>query len=213
MQVALSINARNETDARDLARHAARIVPRGGIVHIDIGDGIYTPNTTWDDAVAWRTMAPAGVKTEVHLMARDWESRLVPWLEAGAFRVIIHIGLASVNEAKRAREVAARYGAEVMLSISLADDVVDALAYADFASFQILAVIAGRSGQIFNESAIQKIKDLRVAVPNAILEVDGGITPIIAARANEAGADIVVSYSYIRDADNPKEAYEKLVSL
>ena len=220
MQVALSINARNETDARDLVRHAARIVPQGGIVHIDIGDGIYTPNTTWDDAVAWRAMAPAGIKTEVHLMARDWEARLVPWLEAGAFRVIIHISLASVNEAKRAREVAARYGAELMLSISLADDVVDALAYADFASFQILAVLAGRSGQVFNESAIKKIKDLRAAFPNAILEVDGGITPLIVARAKEAGsprggagADIVVSSSYIWNADNPKEAYEKLVSL
>ncbi|MEK9186158.1 MAG: hypothetical protein AAB885_01085, partial [Patescibacteria group bacterium] len=65
MQVALSINARNEAEARDYARRAARIVPQGGSIHIDVGDGIYTPNATWGDAVSWRAMAPAGIKTEV----------------------------------------------------------------------------------------------------------------------------------------------------
>lgn len=210
MQVALSINAQSEAEARDYARRAAHIIPVGGIAHIDIGDGIYTPNATWGDAGAWRALAPVGIKTEVHLMARDWEARLVPWLEAGAFRIIIQVGLVRTDEAKRAREVAARYGAEIMLSVSLADEVADALAYAGFASFQILAVAAGRSGQAFNESAFQKIQALRAAAPNAILEVDGGITPVIAARALDAGADIAVSSSYVWNADNPQAAYERL---
>lgn len=210
MQVALSINARDASEARDLALRAIHIVPQGGIIHIDISDGIYTANATWDDAVEWRTFAPHGIKTEVHLMARDWESRLVSWLNAGAFRIIIQADLADKDGARRAKEIVSRYGAELMLSFPLHDDTHDFSPYAAFTAFQVLAVPAGKSGQKFDERALQKINALRAAFPNAILEVDGGITPVIATRVADAGANIVVSSSYIWNATSPKQAYEQL---
>ncbi len=216
MQVALSINARDAVQARDRALRAATILPPAGIIHIDIGDGIYASIVSWGDAAAWRALAPTGIKTEVHLMARDWESRCVPWLEAGAFRIIIQADLADREDARRAREITARYHAELMLSFSLRDDSADVSSYAEFAeftAFQVLAVPAGRSGQKFDERAIQKIQALRAAFPHAILEVDGGITPVLAARAKEAGADIVVSSSFIWNAESPKEAYELLTRI
>ena len=213
MQVALSINARNEAEARNLALRAARIVSQDGIIHIDVCDGAYTQNASWGDASCWRAITPKGIKTEVHLMARDWEARLVPWLHAGAFRIIVPVDVIGVDEATRAREVAARYGAELMLSVSLADAILSAVSYVGFGAFQILAVPTGRSGQQFNEGAIKKIKALRAAMPNAILEVDGGMTPLNAARAGEAGADIIVSSSYIWNAENPHEAYQSLLRI
>jgi pentose-5-phosphate-3-epimerase len=66
---------------------------------------------------------------------------------------------------------------------------------------------------VFDGRAIEKIKALRAAFPDAILEVDGGITPVTAARAKDAGADIVVSSSYIWSAESPHEAYEKFLAI
>ena len=213
MQVALSINAQSSAEARDFMLRAAHIVPTHGMVHVDICDGLYAPYHTFADAGAWRALAWKGIKAEVHLMARDWEVRLVPWLETGMMRVIVPAGMADAEDLRRAGDVAARYGAELMPSFSLTDGITDFLPYAASAAFQILAVPAGRSGQLFDESALQKIKSLRALFPNAILEVDGGVTPVVAAQAKDAGADIVVSSSYIWNAENPKEAYEKLLQI
>lgn len=199
MRVALSINAYDAVEARDLLLRAPHIVGHDGIVHIDVHD------TSFQDV-----MVPRDVKTEVHLMVCDWEVRLVPWLEAGVFRIIIQVGFAGVDEARRAREVAARYGAEIMLSIALEDTIHHIAPYIGFTAFQILAVPMGQSGQKCSESALERIAILRAAVPDAILEIDGGMTPITVARAKEAGADIAVSSSYIWGAENPKDAYSAL---
>ena len=202
MQVALSINARDGAEARDLALRAPRIVGENGMAHIDVHpqsfQGIFVPQS---------------IKTEVHLMVRDWEGRLVSWFEAGVFRVVIPAEYMDTDTMRRAREVAARYGATIMPSFSYADDTVDFSSYGGFTAFQILAVPAGKSGHIFDSRAIEKIKALRVAFSDAILEVDGGMNPLTAARVKDAGADIVVSFSYVWGADSPHEAYEKLVSL
>lgn len=198
MQVALSINARDAAEARDLALRAPRIIGAEGMVHADVHPQSFQGVTV-----------PKGMRTEVHLMVRDWEARLVPWFEAGAFRAVIPANYMDTASMRRSREVAARYGATVMPSFSYDDDTADFSAYAGFTAFQVLAVPAGKSGQRFDMRAIEKLKALRTAFPDAILEVDGGMTPVTAARAKDAGADIAVSSSCIWNAESPHEAYEK----
>ncbi|MDO8582503.1 MAG: hypothetical protein Q7R63_00715 [bacterium] len=202
MQVALSINAHDAVEARDLALRAPRIVGLRGIVHLDVHDNSFHG-----------VMVPKGVQTEVHLMAPDWEARLVPWFAAGAFRAAIPAHLMDVHSLRRACEVAARYGAAIMPSFAYDDETTDFSGFVGVGAFQILAVPAGKSGQRFDMRAIQKIKALRAAFPDAILEVDGGMTPVTAARAKDAGADIVVSSSCIWGADSPKEAYDTLFRI
>jgi ribulose-phosphate 3-epimerase len=199
MQIALSINARDAAEARDLALRAPRIMGAGGMVHMDVHDASFQG-----------VMVPQSVKTEVHLMVRDWESRLTSWLEAGVFRAIIPAEYMDKENMHRAQEVATRYGAHIMPSFSYADETADFSPYVGFSAFQILAVPAGKSGQAFDMRAIEKIKALRAAFLDAILEVDGGMTPVFVARAKDAGADIVVSSSCIWGAESPHEAYEQL---
>ena len=50
-------------------------------------------------------------------------------------------------------------------------------------------------------------------LPHAIIEVDGGITPETAKWAKDAGADIVVSASYIFGSKDPEGAYEELKKI
>ena len=79
--------------------------------------------------------------------------------------------------------------------------------------FQVLAVDPGRAGQGFQPVVLEKIKLLRQKAPNAKIEVDGGINLKTAALVKGAGADIVVSASYILNSDNPAERYRQLQSL
>lgn len=202
MQVALSINVRTAEEARDLALRAPRIVGVGGIVHMDVHANSFQGVTV-----------PKGMQTEVHLMVPDWEAHLVPWFTAGAFRGVIPADFMDVHSLRRACEVAARHKASIMPSFAYDDETTDFSGFAGVGAFQILAVPAGKSGQRFDMRAIQKIKALRAAFPDAILEVDGGMTPVTAARAKDAGADIVVSSSCIWGAENPHEAYEKFTRI
>ena len=202
MQVALSINARTAEEARDLALRAPRIVGAGGMVHMDVHPHSFQG-----------VMVPQGMKTETHLMVADWEVRLVPWFTAGAFRAVIPADFMDAHSLRRACEVAARYSATIMPSFAYDDEITDFSGFAGVSAFQILAVPAGKSGQRFDMRAIQKIKTLRAAFPDAILEVDGGMTPVTAARAKDAGADIVVSSSCIWGAESPHEAYEKFARI
>ena len=202
MQVALSINAGDAAEARDLALRAPRIVGRGGMVHVDVHAGSFQG-----------VVAVQVAQVEAHLMVRDWEALLVPWLESGAFRAVIPAEYMDGGSMRRAREVAARYGAAIMPSFSYADETSDFSPYAGFTALQVLAVPAGKSGQTFNMRAMEKIKTLRTAFPSAILEVDGGITPTVAARAKDVGADIIVSSSCIWGAESPHEAYKRFTRI
>ncbi|MEK7590394.1 MAG: ribulose-phosphate 3-epimerase, partial [Patescibacteria group bacterium] len=60
---------------------------------------------------------------------------------------------------------------------------------------------------------IGKIEFLRGRAPNAKIEVDGGINLEIVKLVKEAGADIIVSASYIFQSKNPKAAFEELTRI
>jgi ribulose-phosphate 3-epimerase len=57
---------------------------------------------------------------------------------------------------------------------------------------------------------IEKIVALRKAHPELLIEVDGGITPETAARCIAAGADQLISGSYIFADENPAAALARL---
>ena len=214
MQIALSINAADSGEARDLLLRARDIVPPLGWIHIDVGDGAYNPVANWGDASEFAaTMKDMpGMNAEVHLMAEDYEERIVPWLEAGAKRVIVQADL--LRDAEYLMELGEKYGATMMLSVPPHIPVSDlAPYYGKFGAFQILCVTPGTSGQAFQEGALATIAAVRAAVPDAIIEADGGMAPDTLRRAKAAGADIAVSSSYVWKAVDPKRAYAELLSI
>lgn len=210
MQVIPAINVRDGAEAERLVHKAAQFLPAGGWIHIDVRDGVYSSQATGDSSARYGTWLMAhDLKAEVHLMALDYESRLAPWLEIGAKRVIIPVEL--VRDAEYLAELQKKYSADIMISLVVEMNE-DALTpyFKIFNQFQILAVQPGLSGQSFDERALQKISFVRAASPHAIIEVDGGITPCVARRIKDAGADIVVSASYIWGSEDSGKAYQEL---
>jgi ribulose-phosphate 3-epimerase len=77
----------------------------------------------------------------------------------------------------------------------------------------VLAVQPGPAGQTFLPFVEEKIRFLREAVPDAIIEVDGGMNPDTARLVKVMGADTIVSSNYIFSAADPKKAYEELRAI
>ncbi len=205
MYISLAINAVTEEDVRRLMTRVPKILPSHGTIHFDVS-AVSNISPEFLNLKSYLL----NHRFEVHFMVPDWEYRLVPWLEAGVKRVIVQVEDLG-GSAANLIEVASRYGAEAMLSIAL-ETPLEALApyYGRFHAFQIMGVPLGKSGQPFDPRALERIRAVRTACPDAILQLDGGVTLETARLAKAVGADSVASSSYIWNSADPKAAYEEL---
>lgn len=178
-------------------------------IHLDVVDGVFAPHKTWGRAEDLAQVV-TNLKIEVHLMVEKPEKQIEDWLKAGAKRVIVH--LEAFTEPNFVLETVQRYNAEIVLAANPATPA-DAfgLFLNSFNFFQILAVDPGLAGQKFQDKALEKIKFLRGRAPKVKIEVDGGVNLESAKIVKAAGADILVSASYIfNHPEGPAAAYEEL---
>ncbi len=198
----------------DLKEKLDKVVPYTDWVQIDISDGIFTPNTTWNNPADLEKIK-TDVNLEIHLMIKNPEDYIEEWIGSGAKRIIVHVS--SVDEyrkidviAKKIKSRGLEFGVGLSPDVSV-DSVKEIITLADIVL--LLAVNPGFSGQQFQPAILEKIKDLRKLFSNVKIEVDGGINKETAKQCIDAGADILVSASYIFDSDNIKEAIETLKNL
>lgn len=182
-------------------------------VHLDVSDARFTFNRSWGDPEGWQAFK-SKVNLEVHLMVEEPERVAEEWFKAGAKRLIVHVETLQQETAEEIVKLGKKYGASVMLAAN-PETRTEALApyTAMFKEFQALGVIPGPSGQGFQQITLEKIKFWRKEVPDAVIEVDGGVTPEVARLAKDAGADIVVSATHIFDSNDPKQALEELKNV
>lgn len=179
-------------------------------IHLDVADGRFTFNKTWGDPVKWKNLG-AKLKLEVHLMVEEPEKIAQEWLEAGAKRLIVHAETLTPGSVEKILSLAKEYGAEAMLAFSPETGLETAAEYIGlFQEFQILAVHPGLPAQNFLPLVLEKVKALRGEYPKARIEVDGGINSETGKLSKNAGADILISASYIFGDQNPSEAYKSL---
>lgn len=183
------------------------------MAHFDVADGIFTFYKSWDEPEILKDIDPT-FDFEVHLMVENLQSETKRWLAAGARRVIAHVEVLSPALFAAIADMARAAGAEVALALNPETPISEAEPYfGSVSNFLILAVHPGLSGQKFLPLVLEKIKSLRRDVPNAKIEVDGGINPETARVAIAAGADSLVSGSDIFDNSDPKGEYENLRSI
>jgi len=183
------------------------------MMHLDVSDGTFDASNTWADPMAWVALK-SPFALEVHLMVEHPETHADDWLEAGARRLIVHLETLTPQTLHEIISTAARYNAEVMIS-SKPDSIAEEYApyLRDHSAFQVLAVPPGPAGQTFLPFVTEKIRMIREALPDAIIEVDGGMNPETVRQVKDAGADTIVSSNYIFNAADPKKAYEELCAI
>lgn len=213
-----------EKEFSQIQRKIALVEPYVNWVQIDVSDGNFAPNVTWNNPEDLQNL-DASLFIEVHLMISNPEKYLDAWISSGAKRIIVHIGGVSeershtlqddlfhsvLDMAKQVRDQGLEFG--IALNPEVAISVIeDLIPKADLILF--LAVAPGWGGQKFKEIVLEKIKSLRKSHPEVKIEVDGGITPETGKKCIEAGADILVSGSYIFNSEDIQKAIDDLKSL
>ncbi len=206
------IPAINEVDIREVERKI-RLAEGFGAewAQIDVSDGRFGTAPTGVTPALLASISTK-LKYEIHLMTEEPERDIEMWLMEGVRRIIFH--LESASNPILLRKLCGEYQVEAGLAVQAATS--EEFIYpflAQFGFWQVLAVLPGKSSQVFEERALQKIKFLREKAPSVIIEVDGGVNLEVAKKVKEAGANLVASASFIFDDPDPAGAYNLLKSI
>lgn len=177
-------------------------------VHIDFIDGKFANNTTYLDFGPFKKYSEF-FSLEAHLMVDEPIDYLDELANAGFKRFVAHVERMSdqVEFVARAQELGM-----VGLGLDL-DTPLDSIKInlEDLDLVLLMSVVAGKSGQEFDQKVIEKIKSLREVFLGKI-EIDGGVNDSTLVKAKEAGADNFCVNSFLFNED-PKGQYRLLESL
>jgi ribulose-phosphate 3-epimerase len=175
--------------------------------HVDVMDGNFVKNLTVGACVV------KDIKTDVpldcHLMINNPHLYIEEFAKAGAYLITIHAEASRhlPEDITKIKNLGCKAGVSINPDTSV-DSIAKVLPMVDLVL--IMSVHPGFGGQKFIPEVLEKVKWLREHYPNLDIQIDGGITDKTAPLAVAAGANILVSGSYILKNDNPAEAVEKL---
>lgn len=183
------------------------------MIHFDIMDGYFVPNLTFGSVVIKALRPLTKLFFDTHLMVR-WPDKIVDdCIKSGSQLITIHAE-SDVNIKKILTHIKSK---KVLAGISInpGTDIEKIKPYLKFLDLiLIMTVHPGFSGQKFKKEVLKKIsraKELANKVnKNIKIQVDGGINDLTGPEAIKAGADILVSASYIFGSKNYKKAVAAL---
>lgn len=175
-------------------------------LHLDVMDGVFVPNISFGfpviDAVAKACTKPL----DVHLMIVHPENYIRQVAATGAMIMNVHYE-ACTHLHRTVQEIhAAGMKAAVTLNpatpVCVLEDIIN-----DVEMVLLMSVNPGFGGQKFIANTLNKVKRLRALIDRsqskALIEVDGGVQAETAPMLVRAGADVLVSGSYIFKAADP----------
>jgi ribulose-phosphate 3-epimerase len=174
------------------------------LVHVDVMDGVFCPQTTVGPPVV-RAIPDSFVK-DVHLMVDDPLEKVADYVAAGAGIVSFHVEstkhphrvLQSLAGTGVARGVALNPGTPLGTVEPLLDELELLL---------VLAVNPGWGGQRFIPATERKLSDARELIGSReiALAVDGGITKENVEHVASFGVDVIVTGSAVFDGVAPAD--------
>lgn len=179
------------------------------VIHFDVMDGRFVPPITIGALVASAIadqVHDAGAALDVHLMIERPSEQVAEFARAGADSISVHLEadphihrtLGAIREAGCRAGVAINPGTP-------AEAVAELGAVADIAL--CMSVNPGWGGQSFIGSSPAKVARLRELLPEALIEVDGGVDERTVGSVAAAGATLFVAGSAVFGAPEPAAAY------
>ncbi len=188
----------------DLANLGAQIreveAAGAGRIHIDVMDGHFVPNLTMGPAIVAACRRSTNLPLDVHLMVESPGNFIEAFANAGAASITIHVEatphvhrvLAQIRGQGCRAGVALNPGtaaASMGPVLSLVDLVL------------VMSVNPGFSGQAFIPEVLPKVREIRRALdqvnPQALMEMDGGVSAETIARCYQAGTRVFAAGSSV----------------
>ena len=183
-------------------------------IHLDVMDGHFVPNLTFGPSVISSIRNKTKKCFDTHLMISNPDEYIEQYKNAGSDIITVHKEvcghldktLSSIKTAGCKAGVSINPGTDIS-GLEYVLDKIDLIL--------VMSVNPGFGGQKFINSSIQKIKKIKELVKNfnIDIEVDGGIDDKSATLVKNAGANILVSGSFIFSGENKSIYKERIASL
>jgi ribulose-phosphate 3-epimerase len=185
-------------------------------LHLDIMDGVFVPNISFGFPVIQAVRKVTEKPLDVHLMIIDPDRYLNRFCDAGAknltvqYEACIHLNrtVAEIRNLGMNAGVAINPHTPVSLLRNI-------LPYIDIVL--IMTVNPGFGGQSFIAESFNKITELREMIDksgyNVLIEVDGGIDTVNAAKLIESGVNVLVAGSSVFRSADPEATIKRLKRL
>ncbi|MDE6520713.1 MAG: ribulose-phosphate 3-epimerase [Ruminococcus sp.] len=183
-------------------------------IHFDVMDGVFVPNISYGIPVLAQISKKTDMFLDVHLMITDPLKYIGDFEKAGADMITFHIE--SVSDT--AETIKAIHETECTVGIAVKPDTpAEAVfPYIDehLTMVLVMTVEPGFGGQSFMDMS-EKIRKIRRYADehefhDLLIQVDGGIDDKTAPIVKKAGAEVLVSGSYLFKAENTADAVRKL---
>lgn len=207
IRVSASILSADFSNLRD----EIKSVEKAGVdeLHLDVMDGHFVPNITFGPFIIKAIKKITDLPLVAHLMITEPDRYIEEFINAGCSAIAFHLESKGdpIYIISTLRENNVKSG--VVINPDTNIEVVKP--YLDKVDFVlVMTVYPGFSAQKFIPNVLPKIKKIRNLEPYLDIMVDGGINNKTVDSVIEAGANIVVSASYIFLSKNRKFAIQSL---
>ena len=183
-------------------------------IHLDVMDGHFVPNLTFGPSVISSIRNKTKKCFDTHLMISNPDEYIEQYKNAGSDIITVHKEVC--GHLDKTLSSIKNTGCKAGVSINPGTDI-SGLEYVldKIDLILVMSVNPGFGGQKFINSSIQKIKKIKELVKNfnIDIEVDGGIDDKTAALVKNAGANILVSGSFIFSGESKSIYKERIASL
>lgn len=222
------------SDFGRLADEAKRVEDAGAdAIHIDVMDGHFVPNFALSPKAVAAINRATSLFLDIHVMIYNPFDYIERFVEAGADRITFH--LEATEDVDETLTYIRKCNVEAGLAFCPETSVSLIPKYLDKCDLILLMTVhPGFGGQSFISEVLEKIQFTRDVCnrlnirkggitsdekgsvdsrPPFSIQVDGGIDDKTAKKCVEAGANVLVSGTYLFGAPNMKNAIEKLRAL
>lgn len=201
----------------DLPNEILKVAAVSDLLHLDVMDGVFVPNTTFSFEEARNIIDYSPIPVDAHLMIADADRTALNYLETKVASVTVHFeACGSPKELlRKIRGAGKRSGLAIKpdTPFSEIENLIE-----DLDMLLIMTVEPGFGGQSFIEAMVPKIEKARKwldskELNSTWLQVDGGINLETIKTARKAGADTFVAGSVVYKSDNPAAVIDNLRKL
>lgn len=205
MQVTPAILPTSFDEIVDKLNALEYLVPR---VQIDLCDGEFGLVETW--LPEGGESLPSDYDYEFDIMMNDWRTYVMRAIDMGAGRIVAHVDNFSEADATELIEILEHTGTALGVCVSNTSPIEDHILFVKFFQerydnvfIQVMGIRnIGAQKQKFDESVIGRIEMLREECEGVSIQVDGSMNDETAKLVQDAGAETVISGSYIFSGDD-----------